>query len=265
MASKDFKTLHLDLQKQYAILKFNRPKASNGFNDEMGLELLEALNQLALPEIRSVVVTGEGPDFCIGMDPEFMKKELEGASQMFRRVEGGINQVISELRRLAKPVVAAVNGKAAGTGFSIALACDFILASQDATFSSTYINIGISPDGGLSYFLNRLVGPLKTAELVMTGKAISAKKALEMGLLSGVVPVDRLLEEATSLAAYFASGPTLALGKVKRLMDTAVYYSLEEQLEEERQALIQLGASEDYQEGIRSFLEGKKKPGFTGK
>src|SRR5262245_39449378 len=145
MAKKDFKTLLLDLEKPYAILKFNRPKASNGFTDEMGLELIEALNQLALPEVRSVVITGEGEDFCIGMDPDFMKKELEGASQMFRRVEGGINQVVSELRRLAKPVVAAVNGKAAGTGFSIALACDFILAAQEATFSGSYINIGISP------------------------------------------------------------------------------------------------------------------------
>lgn len=265
MAKKDFKTIQLDLEKQYAILKFNRPEASNGYTDEMGLELIAALSQLALPEVRSVVLTGEGPDFCIGMDPEFMSKELDSASQMFRRSMGYLNQVVSELRRLAKPVVAAVNGKAAGTGFAFALACDFILAAQEATFSSSYINIGLSPDGGLSYFLSRLVGPQKAAELVMTGKAISAKKAMEMGILAGIVPSERLLEEATSLAVYFANGPTLALGSAKRLMDTAVHRSLEEQLEEERQALIQLGGSEDYKEGISSLLEGKKKPGFKGK
>jgi 2-(1,2-epoxy-1,2-dihydrophenyl)acetyl-CoA isomerase len=264
MASKNFKTIDLEIEKQYAILKFNRPKASNGYTDEMGLELIEALSLLALPEVRSVVLTGEGADFCIGMDPQLMQKEIESAPQMFRRSIGYLNQVVSELRRLAKPVVAAVNGKAAGTGFAFALACDFILASQEATFSSSYINIGLSPDGGLSYFLNRLVGPQKAAELVMTGKAISAKKAMEMGILAGVVPSERLLEEATSLAVYFASGPTLALGTAKRLMDTALHHSLEEQLEEERQALIQLGSSGDYKEGIQSLLEGKKRPGFKG-
>jgi 2-(1,2-epoxy-1,2-dihydrophenyl)acetyl-CoA isomerase len=265
MANTDFKTIRLEIEKQYAILKFNRPDASNGYTDEMGLELIEALSRLALPEVRSVVLTGEGVDFCIGMDPDFMKQEMEAAPQMFRRSAGYLNQVVSELRRLAKPVVAAVNGKAAGTGFAFALACDFILAAQEATFSSSYINIGLTPDGGLSYFLSRLVGPQKSAELVMTGKAISAKKAMEMGILSGVVPSERLLEEATSLAVYFASGPTLALGRAKRLIDTAVHFSLEEQLEEERQALIQLGGSDDYKEGLGAILAGKKKPGFEGK
>lgn len=265
MAPKDFKTIQMDVEKQYAILKFNRPKAGNGYTDEMGLELIEALNFLALPEVRCVVLTGVGADFCIGMDPELMKKEIAEAPQMFRRVLGYINQAISELRRLTKPVVAAVNGKAAGTGFALALACDFILASQDASFSSSYINIGLSPDGGLTYFLSRLVGPLKAAELVMTGKSISAKKAMEMGIVSGVVPPERLLEEATSLAVYFASGPTLALGTAKRLMDTSLHHSLEEQLEEERHALIQVGGTDDFKEGLESFLAGKKKPAFKGK
>jgi len=264
MAPKDFKTIQLNIQKNYATLKFNRPKASNGYTDTMGLELIEALSILSSPEVRSVVVTGNGDDFCIGMDPEYMKKELDQAAQMFRHAVGFINQVVSELRRLAKPVIAAVNGKAAGTGFAFALASDFILAAQGAAFSSSYINMGLCPDGGLTYFLTRLVGPQKASELVMTGKAISAKQALEMGIISGVVPANRLLEEAASLAVYFASGPTMALGAAKRLIDTAAHHSLEEQLEEERQALIQVAGSHDYKEGLKSLLEGKKKPGFTG-
>lgn len=265
MANKEFKMLRVEHDKQTAVLKFNRPKAGNGFTEEMALELLEALNLLAAPDVRAVVVTGEGKDFCIGMDPEFMQQELDSAPQMFRRTVGYLNQVISELRRLAKPVIAAVNGKAGGTGFAFALASDFILAAQDATFSSSYINIGLSPDGGLTYFLNRLVGPQKTCELVMTGKAISAKKALEMGIISGVVPGQRLMEESINLAGYFANGPTLALGKAKWLIDTAAHHGLEEQLEEERQSIIQMAASADYREGLQSLLEGKKRPAFKGK
>lgn len=265
MPSDSYKTIVLEIEKNCATLKFNRPRSGNGFNEAMGSDLLSALQQLASPEVRSVVITGEGKDFCIGLDPDFLQKEIQESARMFRRTVGYLNQVVSELRRLAKPVIAAVNGKAAGTGFSFALACDFILASQSSSFASSYINLGLSPDGGLSYFLTRLVGPQKASELVMTGKTISAKKALEMGVISGVVPDDRLIEEATSLAIYFASGPTLALGRAKRLIDTSTTHSLEEQLEEERQALISIAESYDYKEGLAALTEGKKKPNFKGK
>ncbi len=265
MERAPFKTIQLTIEKHFATLVFNRPKASNGYNEEMGLELLDALHQIASPDVRSVVITGAGDDFCIGMDPQNLEKEIEGAPQMIRRAVGYLNQVVSELRRLEKPVIAAVNGKCYGTGFSFALACDFILAAQGATLSSYHINMGLSPDGGLSYFLTRLVGPQKCSELVMTGKTISAKRALEMGIISGMVPAEKLMEEATSLASYFANGPTLALGRAKRLIDTSLCHSLEEQLEEERQALIAVSASHDYREGIEALGTGKKKPNFKGK
>jgi 2-(1,2-epoxy-1,2-dihydrophenyl)acetyl-CoA isomerase len=265
MKAKSFNTIVLHVDPHHAVLKFNRPKAGNAYTEEMGLELLEALHLLSAPSVRSVVITGEGQDFCVGLDPEFMAKQEDEAPQMFRRSIGYLNQVVSELRRLAKPVIAAVNGKAFGTGFSFCLACDFILSSQDASYSCSYINLGLVPDGGLSYFLTRLVGPQKTAELVMTGKTVSARKALEMDIISGVVPPDRLVEEATNLALYFASGPTLALGKAKRLIDTAVSHSLEEQLEEERQSLIAIASSEDFKEGLHATLKGDKKPIFKGK
>ena len=265
MVKESYKTISLEIDKQVAILKFNRPKAHNGYTEGMGLELLSALHQLASSEVRAVVITGEGPDFCIGMDPEFMNKGSGEAPQMFRRAVGFLNQVVSELRRLEKPVIVAVNGKCSGSGFSFALSGDFILAAQNAVFSCSYINMGLSPDGGLSFFLTRLVGPQKCSELVMTGKSISAKKALEMGIISGVVPEDRLLEEASSLAIYFASGPTLALGRAKRLIDTSLSHSLEEQLEEERQALIRMAGTHDFKEGLDAFIRGKKKPNFKGK
>jgi 2-(1,2-epoxy-1,2-dihydrophenyl)acetyl-CoA isomerase len=264
MEQQVLKNIKLIIENQYAKLSFNRPKSGNGYTEEMGLELLDALHQIANPEVRSVVITGEGEDFCVGLDPEFLQKESEQSAQIFRRTVGYLNQVVSELRRLGKPVIAAVKGKCFGTGFSFALACDFILAAQGTTFSSSHINLGLSPDGGLSYFLTRLVGPQKCSELVMTGKTISAKRALEMGIISGVVPPDRLLEEASSLAVYFASGPTLALGRAKRLIDTSLCHSLEEQLEEERQSLIAMSATQDYHEGLGSVTQGKKKPNFKG-
>ena len=264
MKAKNFKTILLEFDKQFATLKFNRPESSNAYTEEMGLELLEALHDLAAPSVRSVVVTGEGADFSIGFDPQVIKENIAEAPLLFRRATGYLHQVIAELRRLPKPVIGAINGPAGGSGFSFALACDFILASEAATFSSSYINMGLSPDGGLTYFLTRLVGPQKCAELVMTGKVISARKALELGIISGVVAPDKLMEEAKSLALYFANGPTLALGRAKRLIDTSSSHSLEEQLEEERQAIIQVSGSKDFNEGLSAHLSKKSKPNFEG-
>ncbi len=265
MKTLSFKTLTLEVDKQFAVLKFNRPDFRNAYTDEMGLELLDALHELASPAVRSVVLTGAGSDFSIGFDPLVMKEHLGEAPMLFRKATGYLHQIIAELRRLPKPVIGAINGPAAGTGFSFALACDFILASETASFSSSYINVGLSPDGGLSYFLTRLVGPQKCAELVMTGKTISARKALELGIISGVVPPDKLMEEAQSLAVYFANGPTLALGRAKRLIDTALSHSLEEQLEEERQSIIEISTSNDFKEGLNAYVNKKGKPNFGGR
>ncbi|HKY64690.1 MAG TPA: enoyl-CoA hydratase-related protein [bacterium] len=265
MKTKTFKTLLLEVDRQFAVLKFNRPEFHNGFTEEMGLELLDALHELASPAVRSVVLSGAGNDFSIGFDPLLMREHAETAPLLFRKVTGYLHQIIAELRRLPKPVIAAVNGPAAGTGFSFALACDFILAAEGVVFSSSTINMGLTPDGGLTYFLTRLVGPQKCAELVMTGKSIGARKALELGVISGVVPADKLMEEAKSLALYFATGPTLALGRAKRLIDTALSHSLEEQLEEERQSIVETADSADFREGLSAFVGKKNKPNFTGR
>ncbi len=265
MLRQGYQTLRLEVEEKLAILTLHRPEHGNGYNEAMGLELLEALHELADPQVRAVVLTGAGEDFCIGLDPEFLRASAHAAPKAMRKSIGYLNQVVSELRRLPKPVIAAVHGRALGTGFAFALAADFIFAEQGAHFSASYISMGLSPDGGLSYFLTRLVGPQKCAELVMTGKPISARRALEMGILSGVVPQERLLEESKNLALYFSGGPTLALGKAKRLIDTALSHSLEEQLEEERQALILVAGSRDYQEGLQATGPEKKKPNFEGR
>jgi len=265
MKGNAFKTISLELDKSIAVLKFNRPEQGNAYVEEMGLELLEAINEIARPAVRSVVLTGEGKDFSTGFDPIVVKEHIEEAPQLFRRAAGYLHQVIAELRRLPKPVIGAINGTAAGAGFSFALACDFILAADIANFSSSSINYGLSPDGGLTYFLTHLVGPQKCGELVMTGKTISARKALEWGIISGVVPLDKLTNESMSLALYFANGPTVALGRAKRLIDSALVHSLEEQLEEERQALIEICQSQDFREGLESLVAKKGKPNFEGK
>jgi 2-(1,2-epoxy-1,2-dihydrophenyl)acetyl-CoA isomerase len=265
MTENVFKTILLEVDQQIAVLKFNRPEQSNGYTEEMGLELLAAIHEIASPAVRSVVLTGEGKDFSIGFDPMGMKEHFDEASQLFRRATGYMHQMIAELRRLPKPVIAAVNGTAAGAGFSFALACDFILASEGASFASSSINMGLSPDGGLTYFLTHLVGPQKCSELVMTGKSISAKKALEWGIVSGVVPPDKLLNESKSLALYFANGPTVALSRAKRLIDSALVHSLEEQLEEERRTLIEVSQTHDFREGLYAFVEKKGKPNFEGR
>jgi len=265
MKGNAFKTISLEIDKQIAVLKFNRPEQSNSYTEEMGLELLEAINEIARPAVRSVVLTGEGKDFSIGFDPVVMREHFDEAPQLFRRATGYLHQVIAELRRLPKPVIGAVNGTAAGTGFSFALVCDFILAADVANFSSSYINFGLPPDGGLTYFLTHLVGPQKCSELVMTGKTISARKALEWGIISGVVPLEKLMNESMSLALYFANGPTVALGRAKRLIDASLVHSLEEQLEEERQALIEISQSQDFKEGLDSVVSKKGKPNFEGK
>ncbi|HCU24532.1 MAG TPA: hypothetical protein DF383_05900 [Deltaproteobacteria bacterium] len=264
MKTKNFNTLILELEEKFAVLKFNRPESNNAYSDEMGLELLDALHELAAPGVRAVVLTGEGFGFSSGFDPLLVKERWTEAPMLFRRAAGHLHQVIAELRRLPKPVIAAVNGPAFGSGFSFALACDFILASETATFSSSHINMGLSPDGGLSYFLTRLVGPQKCAELVMTGKTIGARKALELGVISGVVAAEKLMDEAKSLAIYFANGPTLALGRAKRLIDTALNHSLEEQLEEERQAILATSTSQDFREGLNAYVNKKAKPNFGG-
>ncbi|MCB1215377.1 MAG: enoyl-CoA hydratase/isomerase family protein [Deltaproteobacteria bacterium] len=261
---KNLKTLSFEFEAPVAFIYLNRAAQGNAYNQLMGTELLEALKTAQDSRVRSVVLMSEGKDFCVGYDPQEVEGYLKEGHNSFLTAIEKLEQVLLTLKNLEKPLVAAVQGRAAGTGFGLALACDLILASPEASFSTAYINVGLSPDAGLSYTLTRLVGPKKAAELMMTGKSISAKKALEMGMISGVISLQQLRTEAKNLAFYFGNGPTLALSKTKTLIDRAGSTSLEKHLQAEREALLELSKTKDFKRGFEAFLGAKTRPKFMG-
>jgi 2-(1,2-epoxy-1,2-dihydrophenyl)acetyl-CoA isomerase len=171
---------------------------------------------------------------------------------------------VTQMVRLGKPTVAAVNGVAAGGGFSLAMACDLVLAQEGATFTSAYSRIGASPDGSLSYFLPRMIGVRRTLELVLTNRVLSAQEAQAWGLVTRVVPAAQLLAEARKLAEELAAGPTLAFGRARELIYGSVDHSLETQLELEARGIIASSRSEDFRGGTRAFVE-KRKATYAGK
>lgn len=264
MSKSKYERIRLEVTDHVGWLTFNHAETSNAYTPKMGEELLDAWAELEDDQVRSIVITGEGKNFCTGLDPNDLKDHLEDCAKIFSKMSVYLHGVISTMRRLPKPIIAAVNGPAAGAGFSLALASDFILASDKASFAMSYVNYGCSPDGGATFFLTRLVGPARAAELIMTGKTIGPKKAFEWGLVSGLIAHENLITEAKAFAQYFAQGPILALGRSKRLIEQARAKSLEDQLEEERHSIIASVKTEDFKEGLKSIFE-KRKPKFEGK
>ncbi len=262
--SLKFSHIKLDVQDHVALLTLNSPDDQNAFSPQMSEDLLDAWTECENSDIHSIILTGAGSFFCSGFDHKALKDSQEEAIKKMSRMTVYLHSVISTMRRISKPIIAAVNGPAQGAGFSIALAADFILASDQANFAMSYIQLGISPNGGASYFLTRSVGPVRAAELIMTGKTITARKALEWGIVSGVVAHENLIPESRALAQYFSQGPGIALGRSKRLIEQAKTKSLEDQLEEERHSIMTTLRTEDFREGLQSFLE-KKKAKFKGK
>lgn len=259
-----FKHIKLEVENHVALLTLQDPEHQNAFSPQMSEELLDAWNECEDPQIHSIILTGAESVFCGGFDPRELKGSQDEAIRKMSRMTVYLHSVISTMRRIPKPIIAAVNGPAHGAGFSLALAADFILASEMSNFAMSYIQMAVSPNGGASYFLTRLVGAARAAELIMTGKTISARKAFEWGIVSGVVAHDNLSVESRALAQYFAQGPGIALGRSKRLIEQAKTNSLEDQLEEERHSMMTTVKSEDFKEGLQAFLE-KKKPKFKGK
>lgn len=262
--SLKFSKIKLEVVDHIATLTLNEPDTQNAYSKAMSEDLLEAWTECENSQINSIILTGAGQHFCGGFDSKSLNISSEEAIKQMSRMTVYLHSVISTMRRIAKPIIAAVNGPAHGAGFAIALAADFILASDQANFAMSYINFGLTPNGGSSYFLTRLVGPARAAELIMTGKTISAKKAYEWGIVSGVVGHDNLMTESNALAQYFAQGPGIALGRSKRLIEQANTKSLEDQLENERHSIMTTLKSEDFHEGLSAHLN-KKKPKFKGK
>lgn len=247
-------------------ITLNRPEVLNAFNDQMFSELQEVLKQVERDAVvRCVVITGAGRAFCAGQDLASLRHLYEGdAPPAFGDLlRQRYNPLILKLRTLEKPIIAAVNGVAAGAGCSLALACDLRIASETARFIQAFVRVGLVPDSGGTFFLPRTVGWTKALELAMTGEAVDAQTAKQIGLVSKVVPAEELESAVRELAGRLAKAPTQAIGLMKRAFNRALGCDLEEALEYEAYMQEIAGRTADHREGVQAFLE-KREPRFTG-
>ncbi|MGH2536663.1 MAG: enoyl-CoA hydratase-related protein [Candidatus Promineifilaceae bacterium] len=247
-----------------ATLTLNRPESLNAFNDAMIAETAEALRGAAREAaVRSLVLTGSGRAFSSGQD----LKEVQARGEAFSigdHLRAGYNRLVSAIVSLEKPVIAAVNGVAAGAGCGLALAADLRIASDRAVFIQAFSRVGLIPDSGSTWTLPRLIGYARAFEMAITGDKVSAEQALAWGLVNQIVPHDQLGEVVTAWALQLASGPTLAYGLTKRAMRRAATSSLEEALAYEAQLQEIAGRSADSREGVRAFVE-KREAVFRGR
>ena len=248
-----------------ATIRMNRPERLNAYNPEMGEALLSAVSAAAAdPAVRCLVLTGTGKAFSAGGDVELFAAFHEEGSAKFMGLAIGLHALIATLRRAPKPVIAAVNGVAAGAGFSMALACDVAVATASARFTLGYQNIGLSPDGGMTFFLARALGTQRAMEMTLFSKVLSSEQAAEWGLVQQVIPDADFAAQTAALASLLAAGPTLAYAKAKELYNRALSQPLETQLEEERQSIARSATTHDFREGVRAFLE-KRPARFEGR
>jgi 2-(1,2-epoxy-1,2-dihydrophenyl)acetyl-CoA isomerase len=241
-------------------ITLNRPDVLNAFNAEMQKAFAAALKEARGPDVRAVVITGAGRGFCVGQDLTEFK---EAAGDIGSRLRGTYHLNVLAIRALEKPVIAAVNGAAAGAGMSLACACDLRIAADSASFVPAFINIGLVPDSGGSYFVTRILGPARAFEWLASGRKLAAAEAHAWGLVSEVVESEALAARVAEIAAQLAALPTRAIGMTKRLIDHAPNATLEQQLEREAELQTAATQTEDFKEGVAAFLE-KRPPQFRG-
>lgn len=258
-----YQYLKYSAEQGVATITLNRPDVYNALNDEITYELQDALKAVARDEqVRVVVLTGEGKAFCSGQDLKAASGDQKRS--FLQSLHKRYNPIISAMRNLPKPIVCRLNGVAAGAGCSLALACDVIVASEDATLIEVFINIGLVPDSGSSYFLPRTVGMNKAFELCSMGNRVKAPEAVTIGLINKAVPAGELDSAVKGYTDYFAKAPTKSIGLIKKMLNKSVTSTLEEMLEYEAYCQEIAGTSNDYKEGVTAFLE-KRKPDFKGK
>jgi len=259
----DFEALTFRQDGAVAILTLNRPKAANGLNAQTALELRRAAKTCdSSDDIRAVIVTGAGRFFCAGGDVKEMFSHGEKAGSAVKSLADDLHMAISTFSRMKKPIIMAVNGMAAGAGFSLAVTGDIVIAADTAAFTMAYTKAGLSPDGSSSYFLPRLIGLRRTQELMLTNRTLSAQEALEWGLVTKLVPSDDLMSSALVLAQNLAAGASGSTAAVKALLLASFDNSLETQMEIEGRMIADCAASPDGREGISAFVE-KRIPKFS--
>jgi len=256
-------TLKVSKENGIATLTLNRPKAFNSFNREMALALIAALEECSTDaSVRVVVLTGEGKAFCAGQD---LKEATEDNGVTFEIIlNEHYNPIIKGIRTNKKPVIAAVNGVAAGAGANIAFACDMTVAKASAKFTQAFSKIGLVPDSGGTFFLPRLVGLQRATAMMLLSNQIPAEEAADMGLIYQAVGDETFEASVQKLAAKLAKMPTKAFGMTKELINASLSNNLDAQLEMEGKYQVAASQTEDYEEGVNAFLE-RRKPNFKGK
>jgi 2-(1,2-epoxy-1,2-dihydrophenyl)acetyl-CoA isomerase len=258
----DYETIIFSLDGGIARLTLNRPERLNSFTVQMHEEVADALERLE--GARVLVLTGAGRGFCAGQDLNDRAVAPGESVNLGESVEKRYNPLVRRLTSLPMPVIARVNGVAAGAGANIALACDIVIAAKSAKFIQSFANIGLIPDSGGTWVLPRLVGQARALGLALTAEPLPAEKAAEWGLIWKAVEDEALDGEVDALAARFASAPTRGLAAIKRMIRESWGHKLDEELDLQRDMMRELGMSEDYREGVAAFME-KRVPRFTGR
>ncbi|MBY0402660.1 MAG: enoyl-CoA hydratase/isomerase family protein [Cyanobacteria bacterium] len=265
---KSFQSLRYDLQDSGVLtITLNRPDCLNAFDDTLSFEVQEALKQAERDaKVRCIILTGAGRGFCAGQDLQSRSIASQNGDtpHLGESIRKRYAPIISKLRTLEKPVIAMVNGVAAGAGASIAFACDLRISSDKASFIQAFVKVGLIPDSGACWLLPRLVGMGRAMHLAMTGEKIDAETALQYGMVNAIYPVETLASETLKLAESFAQGPTQAFGLIKRAMNKGQESSLDEFLSYEADLQEVAGRTQDFKEGVSAFVE-KRAPQFTGR
>ncbi|WP_439621221.1 enoyl-CoA hydratase/isomerase family protein [Hyphomonas sp.] len=259
-----YENVLLDISGGVARLTLNRPDAANAMNLDLLRELAEALLECdESHDVRAVILTGNGRFFSAGGDLAAFAGDLDRLSFLLKQLTLHLHAAVSRIARMRQPVIAAVNGPAAGAGMALAAACDHVIAADTANFTIAYTAAGLSPDGSSTWALPRRIGPARTRELMLTNRRLSAAEALDWGLANEVAPAADLATRTNALATRFAAGPTAAYGRVKELLAASATNNIETQMELEARAIADSARTADAREGIDAFLS-KRKPAFRG-